>query len=145
NEGNEGPTASFFCVADKQNHFILMKHSTLLVLLAAMLLAASCNQSEKENASYSGMESKDHAEEQNDKKFDDTNMEDDSKFAVDAADGGMFEVKMGELAKEKATTEKAKKFAEHMVKDHGKANDELKALAAKKNISLPDRLSEKMQ
>jgi putative membrane protein len=122
-----------------------MKRTTIPVLLAAMLLAASCNKSEKEQASYSGMESKDHAEDLNAKKFEDTNLDDDSKFAVDAADGGMFEVKLGKLAKEKATTESAKKLAEHMVKDHSKANDELKVLAGKKNITLPDRLSEKLQ
>ena len=32
-----------------------------------------------------------------------------------------------------------------MVKDHSKANDELKALASQKNITLPDSLSEDKQ
>ncbi len=121
-----------------------MKRTVMPILVAATLLAVSCNKSEKEEHA-SGMESKDAAKDQNEKKFDDTNLEDDSKFAVNAADGGMFEVKVAELAKEKATTERAKELAGHMIKDHSKANDELKALAAKKNISLPDRISEKYQ
>lgn len=63
--------------------------------------------------------------------------EDDSKFAVDAADGGMAEVALGELAQNKGTDPKVKEFGKMMVTDHTKANDELKTLAASKNITLP--------
>ncbi|WP_353721120.1 DUF4142 domain-containing protein [Dyadobacter sp. 676] len=63
--------------------------------------------------------------------------EEDSKFAVDAANGGMAEVQLGELAQNKGTDPKVKEFAKMMVTDHTKANDELKALAASKNITLP--------
>jgi putative membrane protein len=63
--------------------------------------------------------------------------EEDSKFAVEAASGGMMEVQLGELAQQKATSQKVKDFGAMMVRDHSKANDELKALAMKKNITLP--------
>lgn len=61
----------------------------------------------------------------------------DSKFAVDAASGGMTEVQLGKLAQQKAASQKVKDFAAMMVRDHTKANDELKALAMSKNITLP--------
>jgi len=62
---------------------------------------------------------------------------DDSKFATDAANGGLAEVALGKLAETKASNAQVKSFAEMMVKDHGKANDELTAIAKKKNITLP--------
>lgn len=71
--------------------------------------------------------------------------EEDSKFAVDAANGGMAEVQLGELAQNKGTDPKVKEFAKMMVTDHTKANDELKALAASKNITLPASPSEDKQ
>jgi len=71
--------------------------------------------------------------------------EEDAKFAVDAADGGMAEVALGELAQNKGTDPKVKEFGKMMVTDHTKANDELKALAASKNITLPAAPSEDKQ
>ncbi|MGN7823953.1 DUF4142 domain-containing protein [Chitinophaga sp. 22536] len=64
-----------------------------------------------------------------------------SEFAVKAANGGMMEVEMGKLAQEKAVNPRVKAFAAMMVSDHSKANDELKELAGKKNITLPAELS----
>lgn len=64
-----------------------------------------------------------------------------SQFAVDAANAGMKEVAMGKLAQEKAQNERVKAFGTMMVNDHTKAGDELKALAAKENITLPAELS----
>ncbi|MBL7696856.1 MAG: DUF4142 domain-containing protein [Chitinophagaceae bacterium] len=63
--------------------------------------------------------------------------EQDSKFAVEAASGGMLEVQLGKLAQQKASSQKVKDFGALMVRDHTNANDELKALAIKKNITLP--------
>lgn len=63
--------------------------------------------------------------------------EDDSKFAVEAASGGMMEVQLGELAQQKASSQRVKDFGAMMVRDHTKANDELKSLAGMKNVTLP--------
>ncbi|MBZ4192579.1 DUF4142 domain-containing protein [Niabella beijingensis] len=71
--------------------------------------------------------------------------EDDAKFAVDAANGGMAEVQLGQLAQSKATDPKVKEFGQMMVTDHSKANEELKTLAASKNITLPAAPSEANQ
>lgn len=61
-------------------------------------------------------------------------------FWMNAAQSGMAEVELGRLAAQKATNAEVKKFAQMMVADHTKANDELKALAAKNNVKLPTEL-----
>jgi putative membrane protein len=62
---------------------------------------------------------------------------DDSDFMNEAAVGGMAEVDLGKLAASKASNAEVKKFGQLMVEDHTKANNELKALAAKKAVKLP--------
>src|SRR5690606_29791158 len=61
----------------------------------------------------------------------------DSDFAVKAAAGGLLEVQLGELAVKNASDQAVKDFGQMMVDDHGKANEELKALAKQKEIVLP--------
>jgi putative membrane protein len=67
----------------------------------------------------------------------------DRAFAKEAAVGGMAEVEFGTLAKDKASNADVKQFGDRMVTDHGKANDELKQWAQKKNITLPTELDAK--
>ena len=62
----------------------------------------------------------------------------DLKFVEEAAAGGLAEVELGKLAQQKAQNADVKKFAERMVADHSKANDQLKPIAAAKNVALPD-------
>jgi putative membrane protein len=54
-----------------------------------------------------------------------------------AAKGGMMEVAMGKVAEQKGQSEDVKSFGTRMVTDHGKANEELKKIAAEKNVKLP--------
>lgn len=61
----------------------------------------------------------------------------DKAFMQDAAKGGMMEVAMGRVAEKSATDSEVKNFGARMVKDHGKANEELKALAKEENVQLP--------
>jgi len=65
----------------------------------------------------------------------------DAEFAVNAANGGMAEVELGKIAQANASNSKVKDFGAMMVMDHSKANDEMKALAKSKNITLPDSVS----
>ena len=62
---------------------------------------------------------------------------DDSDFMKEAAVGGMAEVDLGKLAVTNAASSDVKKFGQMMVDDHTKANNDLKALAAKKGLTLP--------
>src|SRR6201982_386237 len=61
----------------------------------------------------------------------------DKAFMKEAAKGGMMEVAMGRVAEQNATDKEVKNFGARMVKDHGKANDELKALAREESVQLP--------
>lgn len=111
------------------------------LLFAACLSAAlvSCgNQAKQEDP-------KDVAEEQNEENLNNSDVKEDSDFAVEAAAGSMMEVQLGQLAQTKATSPEVKKFAETMVTDHSKASDELKTLAQQKNITLPSSLTEDHQ
>ena len=71
------------------------------------------------------------------------NQASDTQFVKKAAEGGMAEVKMGQLAQQKGTAESVKKFGARMVEDHTKAGDELKGVAASEKISLPSDISAK--
>lgn len=61
----------------------------------------------------------------------------DTDFMTKAAQGGLAEVDMGNMASSKATNADVKAFGNRMVTDHSKANDELKQLAATKGVTLP--------
>ena len=69
----------------------------------------------------------------------------DMEFAKKAAGGGMAEVKLGQLAQDKAKNDQVKQFGQRMVDDHSKANDKLKTIAQQKNIDLPQDLPEDAQ
>lgn len=72
-------------------------------------------------------------------------LDEDAEFAVMAADIGMLEVKLGKLAITNHSSAKVDEVGEHMVKDHTKANEELKTIAAKKNITLANTLCAKSE
>jgi putative membrane protein len=67
----------------------------------------------------------------------------DRAFVRKAAQGGLAEVQLGQLATEKASSPEVKQFGQRMVDDHSKANDELKQLAQQKGITVPDKLDAK--
>jgi putative membrane protein len=67
--------------------------------------------------------------------------EKDYKFVIDASRGGMEEVQLGELARQKGVNQSVRNFGERMVADHSKANDELKEVATRKGATLPAQLS----
>ncbi len=69
----------------------------------------------------------------------------DNTWINKAAQGGMAEVELGQLAQSKASSNAVKQFGQRMVDDHTKANDELKRIAADKGITLPSGLDAKSQ
>ena len=60
-----------------------------------------------------------------------------SEFVKHAGADGLAEVEMGKLASQKGSDPQLKAFATKLVADHTKANDELKAIAAAKNLEVP--------
>ena len=59
-----------------------------------------------------------------------------------AADDGLAEVALGKLAQEKAGSPEVKQFGQHMVEDHGKANQELAQIVAQVATEPPQQPSE---
>jgi len=74
-----------------------------------------------------------------------TRMMSDNEFAKIAAEGGLAEVKLGQLAEEKGSLQTVKDFGKRMVTDHSKADDGLKAAVSKDKIVLPSEMSAKDQ
>ena len=68
---------------------------------------------------------------------------DDSEFVKAAASGGMMEVELGKVARDRAAKAEVKEFGGRMQKDHTKANNELKKIAGKKDVKLPAALEGK--
>jgi putative membrane protein len=69
----------------------------------------------------------------------------DHKFATDAAEGGMAEVQLGQLAVSKASSPDVKNFGQRMIDDHSKANDQLKSWASGEGFTLPTSIGAKNQ
>ncbi|HEX3111092.1 MAG TPA: DUF4142 domain-containing protein [Thermoanaerobaculia bacterium] len=67
---------------------------------------------------------------------------DDQTFMQKAATGGLAEVSLGQQVSSVAKNADAKNFADKMVTDHGKANDELKQLASTKSVTLPSDIDQ---
>jgi putative membrane protein len=67
----------------------------------------------------------------------------DKDFVKKAVSGGKMEVELGQMAKTKAKSQEVKDFGAMMVKEHGKANDELKTILNKKNMKVPRKLEVK--
>lgn len=114
---------------------------TLAIGLATLGFQA-CNQTTK-----SSSDSVDNAKAANERRDEAGSGEADDQhdFAVKAANGGMAELEAARLAREKSPSADVKAFAAMMLTDHQKANEELKALAGRKTITLPARIGEDAQ
>ena len=121
-----------------------MKKTYLAFCAAALsvsMMAASCA-NDPNPAQEDAVEV---AEDRNDAKFDDTRMEDPSEWIAKAAEGGMMEVEFGKLAQTNAANPKVRELGKMMEQDHSKANEELKAIAMQKNVTLPTAMSDEHQ
>lgn len=125
-----------------------MKKLNVLFLAGATALAMqACNSSTKTNSTEVAKDSNSNKDTSGMMSSKDTTAKtaggvmkvgkDDSDFAVKAASGGMAEVALGQMAQQKAMSPDVKAFGAKMVTDHTKANDQMKALAKQKNITLP--------
>jgi putative membrane protein len=64
----------------------------------------------------------------------------DQDFMLAAGQVNLTEIKLGEYAAQNGKRDDVKEFGQRMVKDHTAINDDLKALAAQKEVTLPDSL-----
>ncbi|HTC62971.1 MAG TPA: DUF4142 domain-containing protein [Candidatus Saccharimonadales bacterium] len=118
----------------------MIKNPSLVFTLAALtaLLGASVTFAQSETKST-------NTQTATRKNTSTTRMISDTEFAKMAARGGLAEVKFGQLAEEKGSTQTVKEFGKRMVTDHSKADDDLKTIGTEDKISLPTELSAKDQ
>ncbi len=69
----------------------------------------------------------------------------DKMFLRNAAEGGMAEVKLGQLASQKAGSEDVKAFGQKMMDDHAALNNEMAPIADSMGVRAPKDLSKKDQ
>lgn len=67
----------------------------------------------------------------------------DRAFMKEAAEGGLMEVELGQMVQQKAESQDVKQFAQRMVDDHTKLNDQLKSVAQQVNFTVPTSMSAK--
>jgi putative membrane protein len=67
----------------------------------------------------------------------------DKMFVQKAMQGGMAEVQLGQLTLQKSNNEQVKQFAQKMIDDHGKMNDQMKPVAQQLGVSVPQQPSKK--
>lgn len=91
-----------------------MKLSPLALLLGALLIPVSNAQTDKVD-------------------------EADRVFLHKATQANLAEIEAGKLAQAKSTRGDVKQFGQKMENEHGKTLAELKALAAKNNVTVPDK------
>jgi putative membrane protein len=101
----------------------------------SMFFIASCDNGNPDDT-------KEMAEDENDARFDERKSEKDAEFLVDAAEINLEEIKLGELAQQKGTTNDVKELGKMMVQSHTNALKDLKNLAANKSVALPGSLTE---
>src|ERR1700712_3440334 len=111
-----------------------LTYITLIAGMACLVQACSGHKDSKASADSANTANADTAKKDSSVTAVD---KDDARCAVREANGGMAEVELGQLAQQKATDAKVKDFGAMMVTDHTKANDEMKALAKTKGITLP--------
>lgn len=68
--------------------------------------------------------------------------EESTSFLVKAANYGMAEVQLGELAQQKASNQRVKDFGAMMKTDHTTANDLVTTLASERKVTLPAAVSD---
>jgi putative membrane protein len=73
------------------------------------------------------------------------NADDANRFVEKMGHVGAAEIKLGQLAAERASHAEVKQFGRRMVAEHQKANSELKQVASKMSVTLPAQPDEKHQ
>jgi putative membrane protein len=59
------------------------------------------------------------------------------KFVMDAANGNLAEIRAAQLAKQRASNAEVRDFAQTMINDHTRANDELAQIAQRMGVTPP--------
>jgi putative membrane protein len=69
----------------------------------------------------------------------------DAMFLHKAAEGGLLEIQLGQLAAQKSTNSGVQAFGQKMVQDHTALNDDMKPIAQSMGVTPPDHLDRRDQ
>jgi putative membrane protein len=67
----------------------------------------------------------------------------DRKFINQAAEGGMAEVQLGQLALKRGSSDAVKQYAQQMIDEHTRVNEKLMAIATQKGVTPPKAIAPK--
>jgi putative membrane protein len=110
-----------------------MKRIFKILTVASIFAFYSCNEARREQ----DQDSNEVAEEANDEKFEDNDMEKDADFVAEAVAMNYAEIDMANLGSQRSSNPEVKSIAQMLVADHTKNLAELKALAQSKSITVP--------
>jgi putative membrane protein len=65
----------------------------------------------------------------------------DRMFVTRAMQGSMAEVQLGQLTLQKSNNQQVKEFAQRMIDDHTKLNEQMKPVAQQLGVTVPDQVS----
>ena len=117
-----------------KSRFIKIEFLSAAAMLIIAVTLSSCNNAKREDP-------KSVAEEHNEAKFDNAN-EDDAKFLVNAAEINLEEIQLGQLAQTQGRSAHIKELGKMMETEHTQAMEDLKTLAAKKQITIPTTITD---
>jgi len=69
----------------------------------------------------------------------------DARFMVQAAQSDLTEIRTSQLALQRSTDPEVREYAQRMIEEHTRSSSQLKELAQKKNVTLPNELNPKQQ
>lgn len=116
---------------------ILGKTFLSAALFSLCISATSCKQDPKPE------DSKEAAEDMNEAKFEENKAkEDDSEYLVDAAETDLKEIEIGKLAQQKGMDADVKSYGKMLVDEHTESLSDVRALADRKQITLPTTITE---
>lgn len=126
--------------------------SLIYIMLIAGAMACKNNQDEKDSVTIAKEINKDKADTGSNIPMNKDTVtatmaveKSDADFAVEAANGNMIDVQLSALAKTKAVNSRVKDFADMIITDQMKINQDLQKIATDKNITLPQALSSEAQ
>jgi putative membrane protein len=116
-----------------------MKRIFRIFTVFSLVALIACNEGRREgdDATTDDKDSKEVAEEANDEKFEDNDMENDADFVANTVAANYGEIKFAQLAVDRSSNAEVKRIANMLVKDHTKVLGELKTFAQTKGITIP--------
>ena len=117
-----------------------MKRIFKILTVVTLITAFACNEGRRGNDSDNGFDnddSKEQADDANDEKFDDNDMEKDADWVADVVEANYGEIKFATLANQRSSNAEVKRIANMLVTHHTQTLNELKTLAQNKSITVP--------